>query len=112
MTQNDPSSVRNYVRISLLLLILPLLYLLLWLTIQGNESLIYFEQVQQLMSYFPESIRNPFGITLSFCGMSIVSAVFGFYGYLKSEDGYMAVMGLVTFTIATLLTFWYLIGLL
>lgn len=56
MTQDNIRTVRNYIRISLILLILPLLYLILWMTIQGNESLTYFEQVQQLMSYFPESM--------------------------------------------------------
>lgn len=107
MTQDNIRSVRNYIRISLLLLILPLLYLLLWVSIQGNEAMTYFEQVQQLMSYFPESIRNPFGITLAFFGLSSVSAVFGFYGYLKSDGGYSGVMSLVISTVAALLAFWF-----
>ncbi len=111
MSQGNIRSVRNYIRISLLLLILPLLYLLLWLSIQGNEGLTYFEQVQQLMSYFPESMRNPFGITLAFFGMSTISAVFGIYGYLKSEGGYSGVMSLVIFTVAALLAFWFMISL-
>lgn len=107
MNEENIRSVRNYIRISLLLLILPLLYLFLWVSIQGNEALTYFEQVQQLMSYFPESVRDPFGITLTFFGLSAVSAVFGFYGYLKSEAGYSGVMSLVIFTVATLLAFWF-----
>lgn len=111
MNQDNPGSIRNYIRVSLILLILPLLYLILWMTIQVNESLTYFEQVQQLMSYFPESMRNPFGITLVFFGMSTVSAVFGFYGYMKSEERYSGVMSLVIFTIAALLAFWFLISL-
>lgn len=111
MTQDNTRTVRNYIRISLLLLILPLLYLLLWVSIQGNEAMTYFEQVQQLMSYFPESIRNPFGITLTFFGLSSISAVFGFYGYLKSDSGYSGVMSLVIFTVAALLAFWFLISL-
>ncbi len=111
MTQDNLRSIRNYIRISLLLLILPLLYLILWMFIQGNESLTYFEQVQQLMSYFPESMRDPFGITLVFFGMSSVSAVFGFYGYLKSEGGYSGIISLVIFTVAALLAFWFLISL-
>lgn len=111
MTQDNIRTVRNYIRINLILLILPLLYLILWMSIQGNESLTYFEQVQQLMSYFPESMRDPFGITLTFFGMSSVSAVFGFYGYLKSEGRYSGVMSLVIFTVATLLTFWFLVSL-
>ncbi|MEX0723926.1 MAG: hypothetical protein WD357_09150 [Gracilimonas sp.] len=111
MTKDNSRSIRNYIRISLLLLIFPILYLGLWISISGSESMTYFEQVQYLMSYFPESVRNPFGITLTFFGMSVSSAAFGFYGYLKSEDGYSGVMSLVIFTAATLLAFWFAITL-
>lgn len=90
-----------------MLLILPVLYLGIWLSISAEDSLTYFEQVQLLMSYFPQSIRNPFGITLTFFGMSFVSAVLSFYGYLKSNTGYGRVISIVIFTVAGLLTFWF-----
>lgn len=77
---------RIYLRISLLLLILPVLYLGLWVSISGNEGLTYFEKVQMLMNYFPESLRNPYGISLFFFGLSLGSAIFGFLGYLKSSS--------------------------
>lgn len=98
--------VRNYIRISLLLLILPILYLGVWFSISAEDSLTYFEQVQLLMSYFPQSIRNPFGITLTLFGMSMISAVISFYGYLKSITGYGRVISMVIFIVAGLLTFW------
>jgi len=107
MTRDNSRSIRNYIRISLLLLIFPMLYLGLWLSISGSESMTYFEQVQYFMSYFPEAIRNPFGITLTFFGMCMSSAVFGFYGYLKSDGGYPGIMSLVIFAAAILLAFWF-----
>ena len=108
---NEPkaskSKARNNIRISLLLLILPVLYLGVWVSISADESLTYFEQVQLLMSYFPESIRNPFGITLTFFGMSFSAASFCFYGYLKSEQKTAQISQVVLCCIATLLTVWF-----
>lgn len=107
MTDSSTSkSVRNYIRVSLLLLILPVLYTTLWIFISTNENLTYFEQVQLLMSYFPEGLRNPYSITLAFFGMSLGSAILSFYGYLKSSGrkGQFANVGICC--IATLLTVW------
>jgi hypothetical protein len=99
--------VRNLLRISLLLLIVPILYLGLWISISGEESLSYFQQVQQLMSYFPEFIRNPYGITLSLFGMSLLSSVFGFYSYLKSSSRGQQYFGLALSIFAMVITFWF-----
>ncbi len=96
--------VRNRIRLGLLLLILPVVYLGLWISISGNDALTYFEKVQMYMGYFPESVRNPFGITLSFFGMSLGSAIFSFSGYLKSRETKTQIICLVISGIATLLT--------
>lgn len=99
--------VRNLLRISLLLLIVPVIYIGLWISISVDESLTYFEQVQQLMSYFPQTIRNPFGITLTFFGMTLLSAVFGFYAYLKSDSKKQQFFILAISAIASILTLWF-----
>ncbi|HBQ60528.1 MAG TPA: hypothetical protein DD671_13120 [Balneolaceae bacterium] len=99
--------VRNLVRISLLLIIAPVLYLGLWISISMDDSLTYFEQVQQLMSYFPESIRNPFGTTITFLGMSFISAVFAFYAFLKSDSKKQQSFSLALSAIAAILTLWF-----
>ena len=95
-----------------MLLILPILYLGIWVSIAGEESLTYFEQVNLLMSYFPETIRNPFGITLTFFGMSLSSATLSFYGYLKSEAKGQQVVSVIICCVATLLSAWFGITLL
>lgn len=99
--------VRNLIRISLLMIIAPVLYFGLWISISGNESLTYFEQVQQLMSYFPESLRDPFGITLTFLGMSFISTAFGFYAYLKSDSKNQQFFSLILTVIAGIVTMWF-----
>ncbi|MEX0844404.1 MAG: hypothetical protein WD022_03950 [Balneolaceae bacterium] len=104
-SNSTQKKVRNYIRLSLLLLILPILYLGAWFSIFGDESLTYFEKVQLLMSYFPESMRNPFGIVLTFFGMSLTSAIFSFYGFLKGESKFSNIMTISIFTVAALLTF-------
>ncbi|WP_020404552.1 hypothetical protein [Gracilimonas tropica] len=98
---------RNLIRLSLLLIIMPVLYLGLWISILQNEALTYAGQVQLLMSYFPEFLRNPFGITLTFFGMSFSSAIFGFYGYLKADSNKAQLLSLFLSGIATLITIWY-----
>lgn len=99
-------SVRNYIRISLLLLILPVLYITLWISIATDDSLTFFEQVQLLMSYFPEGMRDPYYITMIFFGMSLGSAIFSFYGYLKSSGRSAQITNVAICCIATLLTLW------
>lgn len=99
--------VRNLIRISLLMIITPALYFGLWISISGNESLTYFEQVQQLMSYFPKSLRDPFGITLTFFGMSFISTVFGFYAYLRSDSKKQRSFSLALSVIAGIITMWF-----
>ena len=99
--------VRNLIRASLLLIVLPVLYLVLWISISGNESLSYAEQVQLLMSYIPEPFRDPFGITFLFFGMSFLSAVFGFYAFLKSGSGKVQLFSIFIAGFAGLLALWY-----
>src|SRR5690554_1428856 len=77
---------RIYLRLSLLLLVLPILYLGFWISISGYEGLTYFEKVQMLMDYFPKSFRDPFGIALTFFGLSVGSAIFGYLGFMKSNS--------------------------
>lgn len=98
---------RNLIRVSSLLLILPILYLGIWFSISGDESLTYFEQVRLLMSYFPESIRDPYGITLTFFGMSLSSAILSFYGYLKSGSKRAQTTSVVISCVAALLSAWF-----
>lgn len=108
MSQNSTSkSVRNYIRLSLILLIIPVLYLGLWASISGNETLNHFEKVQLFMSYFPEAIRNSFKITFALFGMCLLSAVLGFTAYQKSETIFTQIIGVVLSLIATLLTVWF-----
>lgn len=90
-----------------MLIIAPVLYLGLWINISMDDSLTYFEQVQQLMSYFPELIRDPFGITLTFLGMSFISSAFAFYAYLKSDSKKQQSFSLALSTIAAILTMWF-----
>ncbi|MEQ8524052.1 hypothetical protein [Gracilimonas sp.] len=97
---------RSLIRLSLLLLIVPGLYLSLWFSISGDQSLTYFEQVRHLMSYFPEPIRNPYGITLTFFGMSLSAAILSFYGYLKSESKRAQMISVIISCVATLLSAW------
>ncbi|MFP8489628.1 hypothetical protein ACKGJO_11105 [Gracilimonas sp. Q87] len=105
-TEIDPT-IKNLIRISLLLMILPALYLGLWIWISGSEELSYFEQVQLLMSYIPEPVRDPFLVTISLFGMSLVSAVFGLYGYIKSEADYPRKTSLFIMTLATIMCIWF-----
>jgi len=105
-TEIDPR-VKNLIRISLLLMILPALYLGLWIWISGSEGMTYSEQVQLLMSYIPESVRNPYLVTMSLFGMSITSAVFGLYGYIKSEADYPRKTSLFIMTLATIMSIWF-----
>mgnify|MGYP000193769837 CR=1 FL=1 len=109
MSENFQSQkkIRNLIRGSLLLLVLPMLYVGLWISISGNEALTYFEKVQLLMSYFPASLRDPLGISLTFMGMSLVSAVFGFYGYVKAKSSKQGYFCLVLSGIAILFTMWF-----
>lgn len=98
---------RIYLRISLLLLILPVLYLGLWISISGNEGLTYFEKVQMLMDYFPEAVRNPYGISLTFFGLSIGSAIFGFLGYMKSSSGNSGYISMGISILAGFVAVWF-----
>ena len=108
MNSSSPAKKsRNLIRVSLLLLILPILYLSLWFSISGDDSLTYFEQVRLLMSYFPESIRNPYGITLTFFGMSVSATILSFYGYLKSETKRAQLVSVIISCVATLLSAWF-----
>lgn len=109
MPENSQSQkkVRNLIRGSLLLLVLPILYVGLWISISGNEALTYFDKVQLLMSYFPASLRDPFGISLTFMGMSLVSAVFGFYGYLRAKSSTQSYFCLILSGVALLFTLWF-----
>lgn len=102
----DPA-VKNLIRVSLILMILPALYLGLWIWISGSDDLTYFEQVQLLMSYIPETFRDPFLVTISLFGMSAVSAVFGLYGYIKSEADYPRKTSLFIMTLATIMCIWF-----
>jgi hypothetical protein len=105
-TKIDPV-VKNLIRISLLLMILPAMYLGLWIWISGSDELSYFEQVQLLMSYMPEFVRDPFMVTISLFGMSVISAVFGLYGYIKSEADYPRKTSLFILTLATIMSIWF-----
>lgn len=105
-TEIDPV-VKNLIRFSLLLMILPALYLGLWIWISGSEGLTYSEQVQLLMSYIPDAVRNPYLVTISLFGMSITSAVFGLYGYIKSEADYPRKTSLFIMTLATIMSIWF-----
>lgn len=107
MTESSiPNSVHNYIRVSLLLLILPVLYTTLWIFIATDESLTYFEQVKLLMSYFPEQTRDPYYITLVFFGMILGSALLSFYGYLKSPARKGQFTNVYICYLATHLTVW------
>jgi hypothetical protein len=97
---------RIYIRISLLLLILPILYLGFWISISGNEGLTYFEKVQMLMDYFPESLRDPFGIALTFFGLSMGSAIFSYLSYMKSTTEKAGKISLSVCLIAILTSIW------
>jgi|AntRauTorckE6833_2_1112554.scaffolds.fasta_scaffold01019_11 predicted membrane protein len=99
--------VGNLIRLSLLMIIAPVLYIGLWIFILGDESLTYFEQVQRLMSFFPESFRNPFGITLIFFGMSFISAASGFYAYLNSNSKTQRRFSLALTVATGLITLWF-----
>lgn len=105
-TEIDPV-IKNLIRISLLLMILPALYLGLWIWISGSDELTYFEQVNLLMSYIPEAVREPFLVTISLFGMSLTSAVFGLYGYIKSEADFPRKTNLFILTLATIMSIWF-----
>ena len=84
-TNKTKSRSVNLIRISVLLLVLPVLYMALWIPISGDETLTYFEKVAKLMGYFPQQLRHPFGIALAFLGMSAGAGILSFYAYMKSE---------------------------
>lgn len=102
----SPKTVRNYIRFSLILLAIPVLYLGLWFNISQNEELTYFEQVQLLMSYFPESLQEPRLLTMLFFGSSLSSAILSFYGYLKSPDIKSRRFTVIICCAATFITVW------
>lgn len=107
MSKPDPSKrVRNYIRVSLILLAMPILYLGLWFSISQNESLTYFEQVQMLMSYFPDFLQDPRLLAMLFFGMGLTSAVLSFYGYLKSADIKSRRFTVLICCAATFITVW------
>ncbi len=104
MTTYSNKTATNYIRLSLLLLILPILYFALWVPISSDETLTYLEKVNKLMSYFPELLRNPFWISFSFFGMCLVSAIFSFYAYMKSVTLQSQIVSVIICGAATFLT--------
>lgn len=103
MPRSSNKTAINYIRISLLLLILPILYFALWIPISGDESLTYLEKVTKLMGYFPESLRNPFWISFTFFGLSLGSAIFSFYAYMKSTTRQSQIISFIICGAATFL---------
>jgi hypothetical protein len=100
-------SVRNYIRFSIFLLVLPVLYLGLWFSIASDDTLSYFEQVDLLMSYFPESLRDPYNVTLFFFGESLSAAVLSFFGYLKSDSKKAQITSITISCLAAFLSAWF-----
>ncbi|MEX0609752.1 MAG: hypothetical protein WD158_09990, partial [Balneolaceae bacterium] len=72
----------NFLRASIISIILPVLYIGLWIKISGDDFLTYNEQVMTLMGYFPEFARDPFWLTVVFLGMSVLSATLSFRAWL------------------------------
>jgi|GEM_PF-2124299 len=107
MRSSSSKKSRNYIRFSLFLLVLPVLYMGLWFSISADESLTYFEQVQMLMSYFPEPIRDPYKTTLFFFTESILATILSFYGYLKAESKKAQITSIIICCISTLLSAWF-----
>jgi hypothetical protein len=107
MSASTAKQSRNLVRFSLLLLVLPILYLGLWFSISADETLTYFEQVQMLMNYFPESIRDPYKITLFFFMESVSAAILSFYGYLKSTSKKAQAICVTICCVAVFLSAWF-----
>ena len=107
MSSSTAKRNRNHIRFSLLLLVLPILYLGLWFSISADNSLTYFEQVQILMSYFPESIRDPYKITLFFFVESLSSAILSFYGYLKATSKKAQITSITICCVAAFLSAWF-----
>ncbi|SMO49949.1 hypothetical protein [Gracilimonas mengyeensis] len=103
-TSKTKSRATNLIRISVLLLILPVLYLALWYPISTDETLTYFEKVTKLMGYFPEKLRHPYWITVTFCGLSLSSAIFGFNSYLKFETRQGQIIAIIISAVAVFLT--------
>lgn len=100
-------SIRNHIRFSLLLLIFPVIYLGTWFSISSEHSLSYFGKVQLLMSYFPETMRDPYAISLIFFGMSLGAACLSFFGYLKSTSNNARYATVLICCVATLLSAWF-----
>lgn len=103
--QKKPN-VRNYMRFSLIFLAMPILYIGLWFTIRQNETLTYFEQVQLLMSYFPDFIQEPRMLALFFFSLSICSMGLSFMGYLKSQETRSRWLTIIICCTATFVTMW------
>ncbi|HBX66507.1 MAG: hypothetical protein CL670_02370 [Balneola sp.] len=107
MRSSSSKQSRNFIRFSIFLLVLPVLYLGLWFSISADDSLSYFEQVQMLMSYFPESVRDPYKITLFFFVESLSATILSFYGYLKAESKKAQLTTIIICCISTLLSAWF-----
>ena len=107
MSESMAKQSRNHIRFSLLLLVLPVLYLGLWFSISTDNTLTYFEQVQLLMSYFPESIRDPYKITLFFFVESLSAAILSFFGYLKAGSRKAQITCITICCVATFLSVWF-----
>lgn len=97
----------KYLRVSIIILILPILYIGLWATISGDQSMTYNEQVMTLMGYFPEFARNPFWITVTFFLMSFASAVLSFRIWLKSIRKGLQITAMMVCALAKLLSIWF-----
>ncbi|MEX0720944.1 MAG: hypothetical protein WD059_09765 [Balneolaceae bacterium] len=100
-------TITNFLRASILLLVLPLLYIALWINISGDETLTYHEQVLILMGYFPEFARDPFWVTIIFLGLSGLSAALSFTAWIKSHRVGIHIVGMMICAIGTLLTIWF-----
>lgn len=97
----------KYLRVSVIILILPILYIGLWATISSDHSMNYNEQVITLMGYFPEFARNPFWITVTFFLMSFASAVLSFRAWFKSIGKGLQITAMMVCALATLLSIWF-----
>ena len=102
----------NLLRASILLLILPVMYISLWISISAKEMLTYSEKVMLLMSYVPEFARNPYGLTIFFFGMSGLSAGLSFSAWMKSKVKRVQYISMVISAIGTILALWFLLYLL
>src|SRR5690554_2748383 len=103
--------VTNFLRAGILLLIFPVMYLALWVSISGNDALIYSEQVARMMSYLPKFAQNLRVNAFILLGMSGLSTFLTLQAWRYSESRKMQNFSLVICAVAAIITIWFVMSL-